>query len=256
VADIFDFQKSLPVLLLMTIYYLVATLIVLPISFGFVLFIDKQPAEALGFNLRCKWARELLFGVCVGAAATGFIFAVSYIAGWIKVTGTIFNRPPAEILPILFLAVLLMIAIAVVEEVMMRGYVLRTIKWGYGSLPALIASSVFFSLFHFLNPGVGISGFLGTMAAGLVLGYGYLATGRLWLPIGYHFGWNFFLGPVFGFPVSGIELNSLIEQIRTGDDLWLGGKFGPEAGILSFIALILSAMAFRCFCRRSSEQQL
>lgn len=173
VTDIFDFQKSLPVLLFMTLYYLVATLIVLPISFGFVLFIDKQPAEALGFNLRGKWTRELLFGVCVGATATGFIFAVSYIAGWVKVTGTIFNKPPAEILPTLFLTVLLMIAIAVVEEVMMRGYVLRTIKWGYGTLPALIGSSVFFSMFHFLNPGVEISGFLGTMAAGLVLGYGY-----------------------------------------------------------------------------------
>ncbi|MDH7481552.1 MAG: type II CAAX endopeptidase family protein [Armatimonadota bacterium] len=250
VTDVFDFQSNLP---LMTIYYISATFAVLLISFGFILFVDKLPAEALGFNFREKWVRELLLGISIGALATSFIFIISYVMGWVRVTGFIFEKPPAKILSTLLLTILLMASIAVVEETMVRGYVLRTLKWGYGAFSALIISSAFFSMLHFLNPGATLFGFLGTMAAGIVLGYGYLATGRLWLPIGFHFGWNFFLGPVFGFPVSGIEFDSWIEQIRTANTLWLGGDFGPEAGLLSFIALLLSAVAIRWFTKKSEK---
>ena len=88
-----------------------------------------------------------------------------------------------------------------------------------------------------------------TLAAGLILGYGYLATERLWLPIGFHFSWNFALGPIFGFPVSGIDLPAWLMHNPSGPVVWTGGAFGPEAGVLGIIAMALGWLGIRYFRR-------
>jgi hypothetical protein len=59
-----------------------------------------------------------------------------------------------------------------------------------------------------------------------------LRTRQLWLSIGLHFSWNFFLGPIFGFPVSGITSFTLLQVEISGPDLFTGGAFGPEAGLV------------------------
>jgi hypothetical protein len=61
----------------------------------------------------------------------------------------------------------------------------------------------------------------------------------LWISIGLHIGWNFFEGPVFGFPVSGLETTALLIHSDTGPALITGGSFGPEAG---FIVLPIMAI--------------
>jgi membrane protease YdiL (CAAX protease family) len=86
---------------------------------------------------------------------------------------------------------------------------------------------------------VTILSFIGLVAAGLFLAYAYVITRQLWLPIGLHIGWNFFEGNVFGFPVSGLETFKLITLRVHGPELWTGGAFGPEAGLIVFPALLL-----------------
>jgi hypothetical protein len=53
--------------------------------------------------------------------------------------------------------------------------------------------------------------------------------------------WNFFQGNVFGFPVSGNVFDSVtIFAIQQGGPpLWTGGVFGPEAGLLGMLAILL-----------------
>ena len=41
------------------------------------------------------------------------------------------------------------------------------------------------------------------MVIGLLLGISYIITGQLALAIGIHISWNFFMGYVYGFPISG-----------------------------------------------------
>ena len=65
----------------------------------------------------------------------------------------------------------------------------------------------------------------------MFLAYGYLTTKQLWLPIGLH-GWNFFGGVGFGFPVSGLDIFQLTRINVSGPELWTGGAFGPEAGLV------------------------
>ena len=65
-----------------------------------------------------------------------------------------------------------------------------------------------------------------------ILVLGWLRSGQLWIPFGLHAGWNFFLGPVFGFPVSGMLEDSFIKLTINGPEWITGGDFGPEGGFL------------------------
>lgn len=229
-------------------YVPLAATIVL-ITLGFTLFVDHCPAQSLGYNRRGSWKAELWLGIALGFVLPFLIFAVSYIAGWSHVTGSLFRLSAARVTAVIIQILLLMASIAVMEETSMRGYVLRTLKSGYGSVAALVVSSVLFGLFHSANPGTSFSSFLGTTAAGLVLGYAYLATKRLWLPLGFHFAWNFSLGPIFGFPVSGLNLPGWIDQNLVGGSIWTGGKFGPEAGLTGLLAMVVAAGVICAFAR-------
>ena len=68
-------------------------------------------------------------------------------------------------------------------------------------------------------------------------------TGTLWLAVGMHTGWNFFLGTVFGFPVSGIVERSVFLTESDGPALLTGGDFGPEGGLLAAVVLLLGTAA-------------
>ncbi|RLG70853.1 MAG: hypothetical protein DRO23_12780 [Thermoprotei archaeon] len=61
----------------------------------------------------------------------------------------------------------------------------------------------------------------------------------MYLPIGLHFAWNYFEGFVYGFPVSGREIEGLLLTKVKGPAWLTGGTFGPEG---SFIGLIIALL--------------
>jgi hypothetical protein len=82
---------------------------------------------------------------------------------------------------------------------------------------------------------------VGIFFAGMLLAFAAVRTGKLWLSISLHIGWNFFEGVVFGFPTSGVAIYSLLHIHVTGPVLWTGGAFGPEAGLIILPALAVGA---------------
>ena len=66
----------------------------------------------------------------------------------------------------------------------------------------------------------------------------------LWLPIGIHWAWNFFQGPVFGHAVSGNGTQSLIKPVIEGSDWLTGGSFGAEASVPAVVLGLAFAVVF------------
>jgi hypothetical protein len=108
---------------------------------------------------------------------------------------------------------------------------------------------VIFALLHIFNPGAGPAAILGLVFAGYFLAFGWLRTGRLWLSIGLHIGWNFFEGTVFGFQVSGLDLFTLMRHTVSGPAWATGGSFGPEAGAIIIPAYILGVALILAYTR-------
>ena len=73
----------------------------------------------------------------------------------------------------------------VVEEALMRGFLLDGLRGGYGPAAALLISAVVFALLHFNAVQT-----LSALVCGLVLGLLYLHTGSVFCCILAHFGYN------------------------------------------------------------------
>ena len=136
-----------------------------------------------------------------------------------------------------------------IEELLFRGYILQTILSGSNAFWGVLGSALVFGLFHMINPGASLGAFLGISAAGLLLGFAFVRSGSLWLPIGIHLGWNFFEGMFFGFPTSGVTLPALLQLQISGPVLWTGGAFGPEAGLVIIPGLLLGALLVWLYTR-------
>jgi hypothetical protein len=64
------------------------------------------------------------------------------------------------------------------------------------------------------------------------------------------------LGPIFGFPLSGLHLASLWATNVSGGDTVLGGAYGPESGIVATFIFGASALIVHATIRiRSSSHE-
>lgn len=218
----------------------------------FARFIDKRKLSGFGLRLSGKWWTELLIGLVLGAVLMVFIFLVELAAGWITITGT-FVSPEGTpfIVGILGMAIVFL-CVGIYEELMTRGYLLVNFAEGIHKLRvspkiavilALLISSVLFGFLHLGNPNTTWVSTLNLSIAGIFLGLAMVLTKRIAMPIGLHITWNFFQGNVFGFPVSGTGRTTTVIGIQqSGPDVWTGGAFGPEAGLIGLLAMIIGML--------------
>ena len=122
---------------------------------------------------------------------------------------------------------------AVGEEMLFRGYGFQILMNALGPYATILPVSVLFGLAHSQNQNVGALGIVNTILWGVLLGYAFLRSGDLWLPIGLHFGWNWTL-PLLGQNLSGFTMGvtGYAMHWKTGV-LWSGGAYGPEGGLLT-----------------------
>ena len=218
-------------------------------------FFDRRPFSGFGLRLDRDWWLDLGFGLLLGMVLMTGIFLVELAAGWIQITRTL-STPEAS--PPFLLAILaplfLFLCVGFGEELVSRGYQLKNMAEGLNYpglggprgaiLLAWVLSSSVFGVAHVLNPGATLVSTINIAFAGLLLGVGYVLTGRLAISIGLHITWNFFQGNVFGFPVSGMDGigASFIEISQGGPTLFTGGAFGPEAGLMDIAATVVGSL--------------
>jgi uncharacterized protein len=130
-----------------------------------------------------------------------------------------------------------LLLVAVVEELLLRGFILESLRSKYSPAISILASSAIFGLLHIFNDNLSIVGLVNITLSGLILGFLYVRFNTLAAPIGMHFFWNVFQGPIFGFNVSGNEYNSIFElEYLNQTDFLTGGAFGLEGSLLLLVA--------------------
>lgn len=199
--------------------------------------LDRRPFLSIGLGWDRRSALDLAFGILMPGLLFGGIYLVELAAGWLTFQGWAWQDPSTNVVTELSSWLILFIMVGYYEELLSRGYHLQTLIDGLNLVWALVISSAVFAVLHAANPSASVLSTIGIFAAGLFLAYGWIRTGALWIPIGVHIGWNFFQGPIFGFPVSGTQGFHLLEHTVSGPQIVTGGAFGPEAGLLGLAAM-------------------
>ena len=212
--------------------------------------LDKRSFESLGLKLNSLALIDILAGIGISVIQMGFIYVAMLSLNWLNFEGFAWQFDPiSTVIASTLTLFIVFIFVGWNEELLSRGYHLQTMSSGLNLFWGVILSSAVFGFLHLGNPNATWVSAAGIFFAGIFLAYGYIRTKQLWLPIGLHIGWNFSEGVVFGFPVSGLDLYALTRIEVTGPELWTGGAFGPEAGLIVLPALILGAALIYLFTK-------
>ena len=211
-------------------------------------YLDKRSISSLGLKLSNKTVLDLMAGFLIAFLSLAFLYFMEILFGWAKFNSFAWEiQTPFSVLSETVLSVIIFILVGWNEELLSRGYHLQTLASGMNLPLGLIGSSLIFGILHVTNPHATWISTIGITLAGLFLGFGYIRTHQLWLPIGLHIGWNFSEGVVFGFPVSGWTGFQITNSTFTGPQLWTGGPFGPEAGLFVLPALLIGTVLIYLF---------
>jgi membrane protease YdiL (CAAX protease family) len=195
----------------------------------------RESLSSVGLRLDRRWVREFAWGCGIGFAAMALAAGLLVAMGGVR-----FVLDPVRSLGGMAFGVYLFLSVALLEELLFRGFLFQRLVAGLGAWPAQLLLAALFAFAHWGNPGMeGATKVWATIdiaVAAIFLGLAYLRTRSLALPIGLHLGWNWTQGYLFGFGVSGVDLTGWLHPVFQQMPTWItGGKFGPEGSLIGVI---------------------
>lgn len=198
---------------------------------------DRKPLGSVGLVFCGSWRMELGVGLGIGSLMILVVGAAESALGVAQFSFDQLSASPflgwgGATLMLLFVA-------ATNEELMFRGYPFQRLAESIGAPGAVVVFSALFGLVHLGNPNHTVVSTLNTVLVGVPLAIGYLRTRALWMPVGIHFAWNFLQGFGLGLPISGFSVPfSVLNAQVSGNALLTGGRYGPEASVLTTIVIV------------------
>lgn len=229
--------------------------------------IDRRSFTSFGFYLSKAWWKDFTFGFVLGALLMGLIFLFGWVTGNIRVIGFFQTfSEHGKFLTGFHQAVFFFLCVGFYEELLSRGYHLVNLAEGFSGkilgkrgavILSILVSSFVFGLLHWNNPNASWVSTINLFLAGLFLGLGMILKGSLAIPIGLHISWNLFQGNIFGFPVSGTMMGATVIATQSVGPEWLmGGLFGPEAGVVGLLAMVVGSVIILLWMQRKGPISL
>lgn len=217
---------------------LIAIIALILSAFLILRFIDKRPFALLGINFSENWYKEFITGLFYGFVLVTLIFLILLFSGSAKLSFGNIGMFSAKT----FLKYLLTFIIAgILEELMMRGYLLQALIEGSRDWIAIFTTSLLFSLAHLSNENWAWNGTLSAFLGGILLSIMYIKTRSLWMPIGFHIAWNWTQSSFWGMNVSGLKVtDTIFNTYLTSENLFNGGALGPESSLVAIVLLLIS----------------
>lgn len=160
--------------------------------------------SSIGFSHKKDCFKYILLGICIGLTGTivlYFVLSIMKLCTFKGIGVTFAMTNTASLFIRCFFA-------GICEEVFFRGVLLNYLAKRRGKIFGLIISSIIFVAFHTTRYDT-LSQLFNVLIMGIVLGYFYIITKSLYLPIGLHFAMDFF-SSVPGIFIS--DVNTKLEQ--------------------------------------------
>lgn len=233
----------------------------LMVSFGavgllttaWIKFVERRPLASVG--LTPGGLRPFLGGHGVGILMVLATVSLIWVFGGYD-AGSIL---PAFTSPIaLFNILLLLLGFALqssVEEYVFRGWLLDVMTRKFNIWVAIIVSSAIFCLLH-VNPDNPWYDNVNTFAFALFACAWVIHTGNIWGAMGWHAGWNWFMGVGFDLPITGLDTGvpALVLELAPNGPHWLnGGNTGPEGSVFCTLVFILGTVYWMRRPKASAE---
>tara|TARA_R110002124_G_scaffold111545_2_gene265437 strand:- start:175 stop:1098 length:924 start_codon:yes stop_codon:yes gene_type:complete len=228
---------------------------------------DNRKLSDIGLGISRVWWKEFFIGIIIAFTAQTLIFGIEFTFSWIEISGYGWERASSDLwIWAAFTYFLTMLSVGFYEELLFRGYIVRNLSEGFiikkitpvqSTFLAVFLTSVFFGVAHAGNPNATLISTFNIVLAGLMLAIPYVLTGRLALSIGLHFSWNWVMGGLYGLPVSGLSnRQSIIQTSEIGPDIWTGGRFGPEAGLLGILGMAFILICILLYTKKINSGKL
>jgi membrane protease YdiL (CAAX protease family) len=175
---------------------------------------------SIGFSLR-----DWLLGWGVGLGGLAILSAVEILLGWARLGAT-----PIPSVPAALGAFLVATAFGISEEALFRGFMLGLLRKAFAAMAAVWISAATFACLHFLrpvDPREILVPFVALGTAGALLAACRIRTGSLWLGIGIHSSWVWF--------ITLLGQQSLL-TFPVESRIWTGGG-SPASGILGILGI-------------------
>ncbi|MDT8718283.1 CPBP family intramembrane metalloprotease [Clostridium sp. 19966] len=231
----------------------VVTLLV--IFFQIIRVVSGKSEHSFIYEIGLEWHKnsfvDIIFGIIIGFIVMLGIFIVESKLSFVSINDISIRRLSAEVL-------INILVMAMIEEVVFRGLVLKgLISITKNKSIAVFISAILFGLAHADNPHANAITVISNSLGGAMYAIAYLESKSLYFSIAIHFSWNYFQGPIFGFPVSGFNFPGVISQSVISSNITLmGGMYGPEGGIIGIgfrLVVIMLIFAYGYFIDRNKK---
>lgn len=207
--------------------------------------LEKRKITELG---KKGLGKDLLAGIFLSLGAISFVLLNLALFGYYKIESF---QPQISLVPLF----IMMISLVFVEELLFRGIIYRIIEDSLGTNLSLVISGLLFGLFHITNKSMTIQSFIAVVIGGIMVGIMFTYTKRLWLPVFFHFGWNF-TQVLYGVTLSGTEeykTDAIFKSSLSGPDMLTGGEFGPENSVITIILTFLIFLILYWLCYKKGK---
>lgn len=227
------------------VVYVAVTLTVL---FVWSRYVDRRPVADYGLAVDARWLRRAGVGCLLAVGAFGGALATNLVVGWASVETVLATGRVFPVWLGLLAGTCNFLLVAVWEEVLFRGLLLRNAVVGLRLDPitdraaatgGLVVVSAVFALGHAGQAGstVALTFWFGM---GVLLGGAYLLTDSLAVPIGLHFGADLAFNTLFGLsnvrPV-GDAFAAVVRPTFTGPE-----RFVDVAGLVNTAWVVVLAV--------------
>lgn len=231
---------------------LTASVLGIPFALFVVKFLWRRPFAWIRLQFDVKL---LFYGLILGIGLPAVTLLVVGIFGDLHIAANPTRFTNNEIISILAGSLGWVMFIAITEELVFRGMAVREWANRWGWPVASLFGGIYFGIVHVIAlSGISILTVLWILIAasvGNILFVALYVRGQsLWLPIGFHAGWNLCLKTFLGVTISGKESPFGLFVIETsGGDLVTGGVFGLEASVVVMVISIIVTVLLLRFSR-------